>query len=237
LFWKPIGVTTDSIPAADDPRRLLTDMRALAQRVRLDQRMTWVALLVLTVVTFLAIPFDWFGMQVDCLPEGPCHFARWGVFLYWPPASLLAYAAIAVCYLRAARQRGLGARVLPYVITGVVTTAVFSGAWVATTVYFAHHPLPAQPLPYWWFALDRLVGPWGMIGVALLVLAWLERNRALLLFTVAYLALVVLVLPMSDGFGPTAGGIRAGMAVPQFIAGGALLLGTVGFRAADRRHR
>jgi hypothetical protein len=154
-----------------------------------------------------------------------------------PNALLLAYAAIAVLYVRAARARGLGARVLPYAIAGAVTTAVFTAAWVTAALYFANHPAPLDPLPYWWFALDRLVSPWGMIGIALLVLARLERNLALLLFTVGYLALVLFVLPMNVGWGPPQLGIRAGFALPQVVSGTALLLGAVGFAVARRRRR
>jgi len=223
------------MPAAGDPRRLLADMRALAHRVRLDQRMTWAALLVLAVLTLTAIPFDWFGMKVTCNPDGSCGFARRGMLYYWPAASLLAYAVIAVCYLRAARARGLGTRVLPYAITGAVTTVVFPAAWFAVQWYFSDHPVPQGPLPYWWFVLDRLVMPWGMIGVTLLVLAWLERNTALLLFTLGYLGLVLLVLPMDSGMGPPHWGIRLGMALPQLIAGVVLLLAAVTFRRAGRR--
>jgi hypothetical protein len=84
--------------------------------------------------------------------------------------------------------------------------------------------VPEGPLPYWWFVLDRLVTPWGMIGVALLVLAWLERTVALLLFTLAYLALVLLVLPFDIGIGPPMWEIRAQFAVPQLIVGVVLLL-------------
>jgi hypothetical protein len=231
-------MTTDSIPSDGDPRRLLSDVRALAHRVRLDQRMTWVALLVLAAVTLVGIPFDWFGMRVHCHADSSCEFARRGVLYYWPPALLLAYSAIAVCYVRAARARGLGARVLPYAITGAATTVVFTAAWVAAALYFPSHPAPiGPPLPYWWFVLDRLVAPWGVIGVALLVLARLERNVALLLFTLAYLALVLLVLPMDDGLGPPHWGIRAQFAVPQLIVGVVLLLAALGFRAAHRRQR
>lgn len=39
-------MTTETIADAGDPRRLLSDVRALAHRVRLDQRVTWAALLV-----------------------------------------------------------------------------------------------------------------------------------------------------------------------------------------------
>jgi hypothetical protein len=230
-------MTTDSVPAGGDPRRLLSDVRALARRVRLDQRMTWAALLVLAVVTFAGIPFDWFGMKVHCVSDGSCEFARRGMLYYWPAALLLAYGIIAFCYLRAARARGVGARVLPYAITGAATTVVFPAAWLAVALYLANHPVPDHPMPYWGFVLDRLVMPWGMIGVALLVLAWLERNVALLLFTLGYLAMVLLVLPMDNGFGPPHWGVRANMAVPQLVAGLILLLGAAGFAAARRRHR
>jgi hypothetical protein len=230
-------MNTHSMEADGDPRQMLSEVRALAHRVRLDQRMTWVALLVLAAVTLVGIPFDWFGMKVTCHPDSSCEFARRGVLYYWPAALLLAYAAIAVFYVRAARARGLGARVLPYAITGAATTVLFTAAWVAAALYFPSHPAPLDPLPYWWIVLDRLIAPWGVVGVALLVLAWLERNVALLLFTLGYLALVLLVLPMNFGFGPPHWGIRMGFAVPQLIVGVVLLLGALGFRAAHRRQR
>ena len=230
-------MTTDAVPAGGDPRRLLSDVHALAHRVRRDQRATWIALLTLAAVTFAGIPFDWFGLRVDCLPDGGCTFARRGVLFYWPVALLLAYAAIVVAYRRAARSRGLGARVLPYAVAGAVTTLVFTAAWVAAALYFPDNPAPMDPLPYGWLLLDRLVAPWGVIGVALLVLARLERNVALLLFTLAYLTLVLLVLPMNTGLDVAPGGIRAQFAAPQVIAGVVLLLGALGFREAHRRQR
>jgi len=88
-------MTTGSVSAGDDPRRLLSDIRNLAGGVRRDQRLTWVALLVLAAVTFAAIPFDWLFMKVHCDGSG-CMFARRGMLYYWPAALLLAYAAIAV---------------------------------------------------------------------------------------------------------------------------------------------
>jgi len=230
-------MTTESVPAGGDARRLLAEARALAHRVRLDQRMTWTALLVLGVAIFAGIPFDWFGMKVHCLPDGSCQFARRGMLYYWPAALPLAYAAIAFCYMRAARARGLGARVLPYAITGAATAVVFPAAWFAVQLYLDGHPVPDQPLPYWGLVLDRLVMPWGMIGVALLVLAWLERRVALLVFTVGYLALVLLVLPTNFGLGPPHWGLRLQLALPQLLSGTVLILGAVGFRAADRRRR
>jgi hypothetical protein len=227
-------MTTGSLPAAGDPRRLLSDVRSLARGVRLDQRLTWVALAVLAVVTFVGIPFDWFGMQLHCAADTSCQFWRRGVVFYWPPALLLAYSAIAIGYVRAARARGLGSRVMPYVITGAATTVVFTAAWVAARLYFPSHP---HQLSYWGLVLDRLVSPWATIGVALLVLARLERNLALLLYTVGYLAMVVLVLPMDSGWDPLHWGTRGAFALAQVICGVLLALGALGFVAARRWQR
>ncbi|GIE35754.1 hypothetical protein Ait01nite_087990 [Actinoplanes italicus] len=211
-------MTTDSLSAGDDPRRLLLDIRTLTSRVRRDQRLTYVALLVLAAVTFAAIPFDWLFMTVHCDGSG-CTFARRGMLYYWPPALLLAYAAIAVSYVRAARARGLGARVLPYAITGAVTAVVFAAAYTAAAAYFpTHPPFGGGPLPFWWIVLDRLIAPWGLIGLALLVLARLERNVALLLFTLGYLVLMLLVSPTTDDTN------LPGWAVPSFMSGASMQL-------------
>ncbi|WP_341716466.1 hypothetical protein QQG74_20910 [Micromonospora sp. FIMYZ51] len=101
--------------------------------------------------------------------------------------------------MRAARSRGLGARVLPYVLTGVALTVLFTVLGLLARLYLAD-PVPTHPFPSWVMLLDRLVAPAGAIGVALLVLAWLERHVALLVlawlerhvallvFTLGYLA-------------------------------------------------
>ncbi|GIH02543.1 hypothetical protein Rhe02_06100 [Rhizocola hellebori] len=236
-------MTTDSLPVGGDPRQLLSDVRTLAHRVRLDQRVTWVALLVLAAVTFIAIPIDWYGLDVHCAPGAStqlvqeadasvCTVWRRGVLLYWPAALLLAYAAIAVCYVRVARERGLGARVLPYAITGISLTVLFTAAWVAASLYFPDHP---QRFPEWVLVLDRLITPWGTIGVALLVLARLERNVALLAFTLGYLA-IVLVPPHNFGWG-THWGYQADFVPQQVVNGIVLLLGAIGFAVAHRRRR
>jgi hypothetical protein len=216
--------------------------------VRRDQRLTWVALLVLAAVTFVASPFDWLFMKVHCDDTG-CQFARRGMLYYWPPALLLAYAAIAVSYVRAARARGLGARVLPYAITGAVTAVVFTAAYSAAAAYFpSHAPFGGGPPPYWWIVLDRLTAPWGLIGLALLVLARLERNVALLLFTLGYLGLVLLVLPTTEGMDLPGWAIpsflsgsqmhiRLSMTPSQLITGAVLLAGGIGFAKARRRQR
>jgi hypothetical protein len=239
-------MTTGSVSAGDDPRRLLLDIRDLTGRVRRGQRLTYVALLVLATVTFVAIPFDWLFMKVHCDDSG-CMFARRGMLYYWPPALLLAYAAIAVSYVRAARARGLGARVLPYAITGAVTAVVFTVAYTAAAAYFpAHPPFGGGPMPFWWIVLDRLIAPWGLIGLALLVLARIERNVVLLLFTLGYLALVLLVLPTTDGMNlpgwavpsflsGTNMQLRMSMTPSQLITGAALLAAGIAFSKARRK--
>ena len=120
-------MTTDSVPAAGDPRGLLSDVRALAQRVRLDQRVTWVALLVVAAVTLVAIPIDWLGLRADCAAavDGACRIRRLNIASYWLPALLVAYTAIAAYAVRVTRARGVGARVLPYVLTGVALALLY----------------------------------------------------------------------------------------------------------------
>ena len=71
------------------------------------------------------------------------------------------------------------------------------------------------------------------IGLALLVLAWAERNRALLLLTLAYLAVVLLPVPLR--FLPPAVPWNL---VPQLvIQGGVLLVAAIGFAVAQRPDR
>lgn len=226
-------MTTESVPTGD-PRRLLSDVRTLAHRVRLDQRVTWVALLVLAAVTFAAIPFDYYFLVSHCVPAGDgklCSFSREGALYYWPPALLLAYGLIALGYVRVARARGLGTRVRPYVITGGVLTVLFAAAWVAARLYFPSHPTQFSS---WVLVVDRLIAPWGTIGVALLVLARLERNVALLVFTLGYLAVVLVPIDFGWGHGY---GIRTTFLPQQVINGAVLLLGAIGFALARRRRR
>ncbi|RAO29734.1 hypothetical protein PSN13_04933 [Micromonospora saelicesensis] len=240
-------MTTDAVPPAGDPRRLLSDVRTLAHRVRLDQRVTWVALLVLAAVTFAAIPIDWYSLYADCGSASAwindvdgssmCHIRREGAMFYWPLALLLAYTAIAVYAVRVTRARGLGARVLPYALTGVALTVLFTAAWLLARLYLANHPVPTDPLPGWALLLDRLIAPAGTIGVALLVLARLERNVALLAFALGYLAVVL--LPINEIWHPDWGyrGILGEFLPHQIINGVVLLLGAVGFAVARLRHR
>jgi hypothetical protein len=106
--------------------------------------------------------------------------------------------------------------------------------WLLATLYWRSHPVPGQPLPSWMLVLDALIAPAGSIGVALLVLAWLERHVALLVFALGYLAVVE--MPLDSVWFPPFGHL-SGLLVPQVVNGVVLLLGAIGFAVARRRHR
>ncbi|MFB9547665.1 hypothetical protein ACFFR1_29575 [Micromonospora sagamiensis] len=218
----------------------MADARDLAHRVRLAQRVTWLPLLVLAVVTFGAIPAYRYGNPVvsDCqaVDGGEvCKFWEPAAQFYWLTAAVLAYVVIAGGYLRVARARGVGVRVLPYVLTGVALSVVLfaaiaagAGAWIVPDPQALLDPSAAVQV------LFRLLTPTGGIGLALLVLAWLERHVALLLFALGYLAVVL--VPINLGWGVHWGG-QWEDAPMLVISGGVLLLGSVGFALAQRLRR
>ncbi|WP_406045384.1 hypothetical protein OG799_13460 [Micromonospora sp. NBC_00898] len=237
-------MTTPSMAAGGDPRRLLAHVRHLTRRVRVAQRVTWLPLLVLAVVTFAAIPIHRYGTQVyGCkaiaeeadLHGEVCHVRNVAATVYWPVALTVSYVAIAYGYLRAARTRGLGGRVVPYVVTGIALT-VLSTAVVLLVVHEGWGlPEPPNRPDGLTLFLFRVIDVGSAIGVALLVLAWLERHLALLLFTAGYLAVVL--VPVDGGWGAHRG--NWGFLPPLVIQGGVLLLGGLGFALAQRpwRHR
>jgi hypothetical protein len=231
-------MTSDAVSVGGDPRRLLADTRNLARRVRLAQRVTWLPLLVLSVVIFGAIPVYLFGHQVvsDCQPVDDGQVCKtWlrDAQFYWWIALVLAYLVIAGGYLRVARSRGLGGRVLPYVLTGVGLVALSAAASAVLIHFDLLAAYPDQPSTFV-LVLLRLLDPTGVIGLALLVLAWLERNVALLLLTVVYMA--VALVPINFGWGLHWGGGRQ-FAPSLILCGGVLLLGSAGFALAQRMRR
>jgi hypothetical protein len=222
-------MTDRPLPPQDGPRELLSATRRLTRQVRQAQRGTWFPLLLFAVLTLASIPVALNSRHpIDCRVNSVgrvCIAFSLGSYVYWPLALVLAYAAIAVFYVYRARERGVGTRVRPYVITGVIIAVLATGAslWLVTHPGVVGYPLaapsPAGKLLY------RLVSPEGAIGLALLVLAWVERNRALLVFGLGYLAVV--------GFG----WILAPHAFwpIQVITAAMLLLGSIGFALAERR--
>ena len=101
-------------------------------------------------------------------------------FVYWPIALVLAYLVIAAFYLRRAHARGVGTRVRPFVVAGIVLALLLTLA----AVWGAHHPpvgngsvLGVRLGPEEYALFNRLVSAASAIGLALLVLARVERSR------------------------------------------------------------
>jgi hypothetical protein len=212
-----------------DPRQLLSGSQALARRVRAEQRAIWFPLLVFAAVTFAAIPVDRYGHRVltcKAVSNGRiCSVYTSPAFVYWPVALVLAYVAIAAFSLHRARARGVGTRVLPYVIVGIVIAGVVTVA----AFWAAHHPTVGGPR-----SLYRLIGPAAAIGLALLVLAWVERSVALLVVAVGYL--VIVLMPLN--FGWVLRRPSSWYFLPHLVTyGSVLLLAGIGFAVADRPPR
>jgi hypothetical protein len=220
-------MTTETAYPGDDPHRLLSNTRELAQRVRRVQRATWFPLLVFAILTFASIPVRRYsGHHLDCVTvPRVCTVYSNAEFVYWPIALVLAYVVIATFYIRRSRARGVGTRVRPYAIAGIIVAL----ALTALAFWELRHP----PNPTGLSVLAyRLASPGAAIGLALLVLAWAERNLALLLLALAYL--VVVLVPL------TFGGVQpspAWYSYPAVFQGSVLLLGGIGFALAQRPFR
>ena len=234
-------MTTEPAYAGGDPQQALSRARELALRVREAQRATWFPLLVFAAVTFGAIPvyrYGHYARTCRAVPAaGPagrvCAVYSTEGFVYWPIALLLAYVAIAAFYLHRSRARGVGTRVRPYVIAGITIAVLVTAA----SLWAAHHPpvdsrdfLGLRVGAQGFDLVNRLAGPACAIGLALLVLAWAERNRALLAVTVGYL--VIVLVPID--FGWVIAHPSPWFFLPHLIIdGGVLLLGGIGFALAQ----
>ena len=215
--------------SGDDPRRLLSGTRELSRRVRKTQRATWFPLLVLAAVTFVAIPFTYSPHRLGtCAATGPgrvCTAYPPALLVYWPTALVLAYAAIAAFYIRRSQARGVGTRVRPYVVAGIILALAMTGSLLWTL----HHPLAFTLAgPGLFPALHSY--PFA-IGLALVVLAGAETNEALLALALGYLAVVL----VTATFGAAPGGW--GFPVQLVTAGSVLLFGGIGFLLAQRPWR
>ena len=191
-------MTHQSAPSEGTPHELLTAVRDLTRQVRNAQRGTWFPLLVLAVITLAVIPVYRYAPRHlgPCrsrpLGTSVCTAVIPGVLVYWPIALVLAYAAIAGFYVRRSRRRGVGTPIRPYVVGGVVIAVLVAAA----SVWRAFHP--PLPLPGIQvhvtppaLAAYGLATPVAAIGLALLVLAWVERNGALFAYSLVYLAIVL----------------------------------------------
>ena len=208
-------------------------------RTRIFQRATWFPLLVLSAETFLAIPVLRYSQRslTTCgVPAGggyACHvYSTWGVW-YWPIALVLAYFVIAIFYIRRSQSRGLETRIQPFVIAGIgiaiIVTAM--GDWavhlpVGEVVFLGMH-IQERSLGL----LHRLATPAYAIGLSLLVLAWIERNRTLVLVDIVYLAFVLVPI----NFGWTLNQSRNWNYLPRLVIdGGVLLIAGISFALLQR---
>ena len=224
------------------PQELLSATRELSRRVRTTQRGSGFPLLVLGVMTLLAAPFERYGHVVQTCESNHragtyvCSVYPSLLFVYWPIALTLAYVAIAGVSIRRSLQRGVGTRVRAYVVAGIVLALVLT----ALTLWIAHNPTAHQVFlggrrvgstelsTY----LLRLVSPQAAIGLALLVLARIDRNWALLAVAVGYLVIIV-------------GAVNFGWVIPRsshwvflphlIITGGVLIVAGFCFLLAERR--
>jgi hypothetical protein len=167
------------------------------------------------------------GVQI--IDKGTCvQVVGWPVGVYWILAFVLAYVAIAAFYVYRARSRGVGARVLPYVGAGIAAGLVFgiASAWsqqLHLLGYFPTGPVAVGFVP--------LIS----IGLALFVLARVERNWPLLVFAIGYLVVALLACGSGmRGLGLDLGPMW-GFLPGLIVAGGVLVLGGVGFALAERR--
>jgi hypothetical protein len=231
--------TTPSLATSHD---LLATTRALTRRVRSAQRGTWFPLLLFGLAILGSAPLDRYtGHSRTCrsLAAGyVCSAYAPAEFVYWPIVLVAIYAAVAWFYTRRSRQRGIGTRVKPYVVVGVIVAIVLTAASVRVFT----HPSPSSdvlglhlfPGTLTGSAVFRLISPAAAIGLSLLVLARIERNLALLVFTLGYLAIVLF------SFGPTHGsGVpHLRLFPPRVVLESAvLLLGSAGFALAERLGR
>jgi hypothetical protein len=231
-------MTNESAPASDNARELLTSVRDVTRQVRIAQRGTWFPLLVFAVIILLAIPVQRYSghhlgaCRSTSAPGEPgarvcAVYPLWSL-VYWSAALVLAYVAIAGFYLYQSRRQGVGSRVQPYVVVGVVIAVLGTAA----TLWTAYHP-PTGGLTALTQVVNQLHTPAAAIGLALLVLAWVERNRALVWFSLAYLVVALVpatYFPGANEDHPTPSGSLARM----LIVAGVLLLGSAGFAMTRR---
>lgn len=244
-------MTDEPARATDTPRQLLSTTRELTRRVRKAQRGTWFPLVLLGLVAAAAAPFYRLGPHphATCtatvtpgpggIPVGPgpgpgavkCFIAfGWPTFIYWMVALPGAYVVITGFSVLRARRRGVGTRIRPYAIAGIAGVALVAVLWLAQRYLGNQSRYPSALVVH---GLNPLL----TIGLALFVLAWVERSWALLVFAAGNLAAVVANTYDIDGLLRDHGWFVAMQwtFVPRlWAAASVLLLGGAAFAVAER---
>ena len=224
-----------------DPQQELSRAHELAKAVRRSQRATWFPLLVFGILTVVSLPVTFAGhiVRTTCVttPGGLpgqeiCRGYNSATFIYWPVALVLAYVLIAAFSIRRSHTRGVGTRIIPYVLAGIG----ISIALTVVSVWADRRPLSInqQDILGWHIQPDnlyRFIAPARAIGLALLVLAVIERSPALLVVTLAYL--VITIAPVDFGWTITSHS-RWAIAPHDVIPGSILLLASLGFALTQR---
>ncbi|BFV60548.1 hypothetical protein KCMC57_up56520 [Kitasatospora sp. CMC57] len=154
--------------------------RDLVRRVHREQRGAWFPLLVLAAV------------RLGGVLVSPHSFGDnfWWAAWYYPVATLLAFGVTAWFYLRRSERLGVGTRVGPYLTLGVLLIVLVHGYQMCLALEVLPYPDFREPT-----LLSQLfttvVSPAGVIGLALLLLARIERSWLLLAVTCAYLVLMI----------------------------------------------
>ncbi|MFF4340869.1 hypothetical protein ACFY00_13155 [Kitasatospora sp. NPDC001540] len=241
-------MTDASVPLPGTPREVLSGLGELTRRVRALQRDAWIPLLLFGLVTLGGVLVGRLTFQqgtVPCPggpagPGGTCTVMRQGSPAYWTIALIAAYTATAWWYLRRSRRRGVGTPVRPYVLAGAAAVT----ALAVTTWWGASQPAPGADLDLWGLHLaadtrstrlvQQFLGGAAAIGVPLLVLARIDRSRALALFALGYL--LIELTPVTFGWWGAAAGPWIALSrhgVPALY----LLAGALLFALANRRAR
>jgi hypothetical protein len=181
-----------------NPGYLLSGARGLVRHVRLAQRGGWFPLLLLAAVTIGAFPVDRYGhyshscaASLSGAGQVCTRYSALSLW-YWPAGLVLAYMVGGWFYVRRSRHRGVGTPTRPYVVAGAAFALLVAGVSVWAAGHPAVHAPPLVGLGY------RLVSPAAAAGLALLLLARLERSWTLAAVTLTYL--VVVLVPVDFGW-------------------------------------
>lgn len=231
-------MTEASVPSSASPGEVLTTLGDLTRKVRTAQRGTWFPLLLLGLLLTGGIAVDRLTFHAEnfaCAASADvrvsCIHVTHGSPLYWTLGLAVVYAASAFFYIMRARRRGVGSVVRPYAIAGIVIlllvapTRFWTGGVTGPGASVDFLGMHFQAATGTETLLTRLTGRAVSVGVPLLVLSWIERNRELLLFTGGYLVIELVPITVRPGdMGPTSPwSALPGLAVPAaFLLAGAL---------------
>jgi hypothetical protein len=194
------GVIVSADPTA---RELLGTAAAATRRTRRARQGYWFPLIVFGAVVAGASPFyvvdpPAAGVAVVAYQDrapllqggGPLGGDGRAASLYWLIALPLGYAAVLLFYRLRARRAGVAGRAWPFLAAGLGLLAVLlaTGPWVDLDVQAFHTNLTPQAPGD--MSVRGLL-PILIIALGLCVLARLERSRALTIFAVSYLVLVI----------------------------------------------